>query len=509
MLDEPTNHLDLDALEWLEEHLRRRHGVAARGVARPGVPRRDRRPGLGAARPEPDRVFRGDYSAYHRQREERDARAVKDADTQAEPDRAREGARPALPSPPQVQQDARARGPARATPGRAARGAEGPATKLAIPTAALAGGGPSRSGEIVVRVEGLVGRLPARVAARRPPTAARPRRPSVVATRPVPGRPARRPDRDRRAERRGQDDAAAHDRRRPAAARRVGHVRQRGPARLPRPAARARRSRARRCSMRCSRRSRSRPARRAAYLARFLFRGDDAFKEVRLLSGGERSRLELALLGIQPSNLLLLDEPTNHLDIPAREAIEAFMRDSPATLARRVARSAPARDRVRPAVGRRIDGAARAVRRWLPGVAGRRGRRLDGASGRSRQEAAARGAGDRPARVAATAAAAAPASDRVAAPSGRPERPRPRRQRQPRPRRRSCRRTPTGARRPPLEAELTRLGLRKNHLELAMADPNVQRNFVELRRVTSELADVDSRPGRRRGRLARLEERAP
>ena len=69
-----------------------------------------------------------------------------------------------------------------------------------------------------------------------------------------------------------------------------------------------------------------------AYLARFLFRGDDAFKEVRLLSGGERSRLELALLGIQPSNLLLLDEPTNHLDIPAREAIEAFMADSPATL---------------------------------------------------------------------------------------------------------------------------------------------------------------------------------
>src|SRR6185436_18955247 len=68
------------------------------------------------------------------------------------------------------------------------------------------------------------------------------------------------------------------------------------------------------------------------YLARFLFRGDDVLKEVRLLSGGERSRLELALLGIQASNLLLLDEPTNHLDIPAREAIESFMSGSPATL---------------------------------------------------------------------------------------------------------------------------------------------------------------------------------
>ena len=88
-----------------------------------------------------------------------------------------------------------------------------------------------------------------------------------------------------------------------------------------------------------------------SYLARFLFRGDDAFKEVRSLSGGERSRLELALLGIQPSNLLLLDEPTNHLDIPAREAIEAFMARVAGDAAGRVARPAAARDGVREAVG--------------------------------------------------------------------------------------------------------------------------------------------------------------
>ena len=74
------------------------------------------------------------------------------------------------------------------------------------------------------------------------------------------------------------------------------------------------------------------PGEARGYLARFLFRGDDVFKEVRALSGGERSRLELALLGILPSNLLLLDEPTNHLDIAAREAIEAFLTEAPATI---------------------------------------------------------------------------------------------------------------------------------------------------------------------------------
>src|SRR5204863_2764693 len=74
------------------------------------------------------------------------------------------------------------------------------------------------------------------------------------------------------------------------------------------------------------------PGEARGFLARFLFRGDDVFKEVRTLSGGERSRLELALLGILPSNLLLLDEPTNPRDIPAREAIESFLVESPATL---------------------------------------------------------------------------------------------------------------------------------------------------------------------------------
>ncbi len=68
------------------------------------------------------------------------------------------------------------------------------------------------------------------------------------------------------------------------------------------------------------------------YLARFLFSGEDVFKQVSTLSGGERGRLALAKLSLSSANLLLLDEPTNHLDIPSQEILQEVLQDYKGTI---------------------------------------------------------------------------------------------------------------------------------------------------------------------------------
>ena len=516
LLDEPTNHLDLDALEWLEEHLRRRNGsllVAShdRAFLDATVTRiwelRDRR----------ITTFRGDYSAYHRQRVERDARTVKDVETQAE----------AIAREKELVQRYRSHRKFSKMHEHEARlerleaerrDAPRAGRKLAIPAAGLVGVGPSRSGEIVVRVEDLaVGYLPGRGAMApdgSPATEAK-----IVAR--VPFLAAQRGDRIGIV---GPNGAGKTTLLRTIAgdlppldgaitfgnAIQIGYLAQLRSAAIagatvldalteaiPVTAGEAR-----------------------AYLARFLFRGDDAFKEVRMLSGGERSRLELALLGIQPSNLLLLDEPTNHLDIPAREAIEAFMASSPATLLvvshdRRLLEtvcdklwvvgdgSAVPFDggyrewRVAVAAGWTIDRALEIEAARLRG-----GRVPAGRAPSPPYGAAPDGSGRR---APAGAAASPPRSSVRQAQPGAAGAPPPNKKARKEKLSKEAYRRQKAA----VEGDLTRLNLRKNHLELAMGDPAVQANFVEMRRVTSELADIDVALVAAEDAWLDLEERAP
>ena len=490
MLDEPTNHLDIGALEWLEEHLRRRRGslvVAShdRAFLDATVTRiwelRDRR--LTA--------FRGDYTAFHRQREERDARAEKDADTQAESiARERELV--------QRYRSHRKFSKMHEHEGRLERllaeRVEAPRSgrKLKLPGGALAGGGPARSGEIVVRIEDLVvGYLPGRGAALAngsPST-----EPKPVAR--MPFLAAQRGDRIGIV---GPNGAGKTTLLRTIAgdlppidgrlsfgnAVQIGYLAQLRGAAIPGATVLDALLEAIPLT----------PGEARSYLARFLFRGDDAFKEVRSLSGGERSRLELALLGVMPSNLLLLDEPTNHLDIPAREAIESFMRDSPATLLvvshdRRLLETICSKLWVvGEGVAAAFDGG---YREWRAAVA----------SGWTVTEAATRRPAARGVPAPSVAAGAngggAPAaaqSTRAAAKPARRER---------------LSKDAYRRQRAVLDAELSRLGLRKSHLELAMADPAVAANFVEMRRVTSELVDVDAALAAAEDAWLELEDRAP
>lgn len=69
-----------------------------------------------------------------------------------------------------------------------------------------------------------------------------------------------------------------------------------------------------------------------SFLAAFLFTGEDVFKRVGDLSGGEKGRLSLAKLIYSKSNVLVLDEPTNHLDIPSRESLESALESYDGTI---------------------------------------------------------------------------------------------------------------------------------------------------------------------------------
>jgi len=500
LLDEPTNHLDLGALEWLEDHLRRRAGsllVAShdRAFLDATVTR------IWELRDRKLTTFRGDYSAYHRQREERDAFAAKSADTHEQ----------LIARERELVQTYRSHRKITKMHEHEARlerlladRQEAPRAqrKLRLPGTGLVGAGPVRSGEIVVRAEDLVvGYVPDAVVAKAPFLAAR--RGDRIGIVGPNGAGKTTLLRTIAGELPPLDGAISFGN-----GVQLGYLAQLREAAIPGatvldalletvPVT---------------------PGEARGYLARFLFRGDDVLKEVRLLSGGERSRLELALLGVMPSNVYLLDEPTNHLDVVAREAIETFLLETPATMLvvshdRRFLDTVCERlwvvddGAVAP-----FDGGYRAWRQavsagWtVAGALEQEARRLQpqGAGTRRREVAAAGPAASRTALAGPVASRAAPTGLELAGASGNG---------------RATRRGGKGAgrlskdayrrQRESVDAELTRLGLRKNHLELELSKPTVQSNFIELRRVSSELADVETALGVAEDAWLALEERAP
>ncbi|MEJ7754068.1 MAG: ABC-F family ATP-binding cassette domain-containing protein [Candidatus Limnocylindrales bacterium] len=506
LLDEPTNHLDVGAMEWLEVALARRPGallVASHdrafldAVATRIWELRDRRL----------ESFRGAYSAYLLQREERDARQRKDAEVTAgaavreqeliQRYRSHRKFSKMHEHERRLEQLERVEAPKK-TP------------RLAMPTTGLLGGGPARSGDMVVSLEGVVAGFG--------PAAERPEPVPIVEV--------------------GRLAASRGDR--------IGIVGPNGAGKttllrtiagelgpldgFPRLGANVQAAYLAQIrgqafpgatvldAMLGAARVDMGPAR--SYLARFLFRGEDVFKPVSELSGGERSRLELALLGVTAANLLLLDEPTNHLDIPAREALESFLRGSEATLLvvshdRRLLESLCDRLWVVRAGSDGQPGRAAAFegtyREWRGAVAEGwtvdrelelQARRLDGRRpGAYRADRADRADGAAKARSAKAPAGAPPGTS---PPTGAKP---PRASKPPRaaPLSKDAYRRQLAA----VESDLTRLGLRKGQLELSLSGDAVATNYVELRQLTSELADVDAALAQAEEAWLALEERAP
>jgi len=479
MLDEPTNHLDVAAIEWLENTLATRSGALVvashdRAFLDAVVER------IWELRARRIEIFRGNYSAYLGQREERDARARKDADTRAgaiEREQELVGRyRSHRKYSKMHEHEARLEALKEQVEAAPTRGRSRRLT--------LDGSGkerPMRSGDVVIDLEDLVSGFPGV---------------PVVRTRRLEAR------RGERIGVVGPNGAGKTTLLRTIAgelAPLAGHIRLGSGVHMGYLAQIRRAAPAGATvidAFSAATGLDSGPAR--SYLARFLFSGDDAFKPVEKLSGGERSRLELAIVGVTAANLLLLDEPTNHLDIPAREALESFLRETAATVVvvshdRRLLESVCTQlwvvDQAGAGEVAEVARFAGSYRDWRAAVAA--GWSVATALATRAAQAQGAGARNRPSDGPAPAAPVQRSRSRAGTT------------------RQVLSKDAYRRRRQLVEEDLTRLGLRKSQLELALGDSSVQSNFVELRRVSSELADVDAALAQAEDAWLVLAEQAP
>ncbi|MDQ6857872.1 MAG: ABC-F family ATP-binding cassette domain-containing protein [Chloroflexota bacterium] len=211
-------------------------------------------------------------------------------------------------------------------------------------------------------------------------------------------------------------------------------------------------------------------------LARFLFRGEDVFRSVGVLSGGERSRLALAQLSAREANLLVLDEPTNHLDLAAREQLERVLDDYEGTIVA-VSHDRYFIDRLASEIWDVRDGA---LKRYLGGWAAFERARDEGRP-LPDPETTALAMGGRPQpprpQAAPTPSKAAPAQARPAALAATP-------------RRTSSRvRKVEGVR--ALEARIAAMELQLTQLAKKLEDIAMSGDFMETRRLGAEHADLE------------------
>jgi ATP-binding cassette subfamily F protein 3 len=204
-------------------------------------------------------------------------------------------------------------------------------------------------------------------------------------------------------------------------------------------------------------------------LGSFLFHGDDVFKKVGVLSGGEKSRLALAKMLLQPANVLVMDEPTNHLDMRSKKVLQEALLEYDGTY------MIVSHDRsfLEPLVNKVLEVSTDGIRTFLGSV----GDYIQ----KKKQEQAALAASLRP-------APARPA----AAPSSQQEKERKRAeagQKQ----QLSKKLRPAKQKLERLEREIEQAERRKAEIEVLMADPEFYKNGDHARAVTQEYKDLQAR----------------